>query len=88
MTILSSNLSGFVSSIILNPYCIVLDNYIFEKFILANEPFAKYLRTFETCVSINNKNNDNNNNNNLRGELVSSLEFLIRFDERVKVIIY
>ena len=40
--------------------------------ILADEPFAKALRIFKTCVSFNN---------NLCGKLVSSLEFPIKFDE-------
>ena len=44
--------------------------------ILADEPFAKALRIFKTCVSFNN---------NLCGKLVSSLEFPIKFDERFKV---
>ena len=39
---------------------------------LADEPFAKALRIFETCVSLND---------NLCGKSVSSLEFLIEFDE-------
>ena len=43
---------------------------------LADEPFVKILRIFETSVSVNN---------NLYGKLVSSLEFLIKFDERFKV---
>ena len=40
--------------------------------ILADEPFAKALRIFKTCVSFNK---------NLCGKLVSSLEFPIKFDE-------
>ena len=54
----------------------ILDNWVFENVILADEPFAKGLRIFETCVSANN---------NLCGKLVSSLKFLIKFDERFKV---
>ena len=53
-----------------------LDNWFFKNFILADEPFAKTLRIFETCVSVNN---------NLCGKLVSSLELPIKFDERFKV---
>ena len=53
----------------------ILDNWIFENFILADESFAKALHIFETCVSVNN---------NLGGKLVS-LEFPIKFDERFKV---
>ena len=36
------------------PDCTILDNYVFENFILADEPFAKALRIFETCVLVNN----------------------------------
>ena len=53
-----------------------LDNYVSEYCILADEPFAKALRIFETCVSVNN---------NLCRKLVSSLESLSAFDERFKV---
>ena len=56
--------------------CTILDKCVFENFILADEPFAKPLHIFETCVSVNN---------NLCGKLVSSLEFPIKFDERLKV---
>ena len=31
----------------------ILDNWVFENFILADEPFAKALRIFETKVSVN-----------------------------------
>ena len=58
------------------PNCLILDNYVFENFILANELFAKALQISETCVSVNN---------NLCEKLVSSLELPIRFDERFKV---
>ena len=37
--------------------------------------FAKALRSFETCVSVNN---------NLCGKLVLSLEFPMKFNERFK----
>ena len=43
---------------------------------LGDEPFAKSLQFFETCVSVNN---------NLCRKLVSSLEFPIKLDERFKV---
>ena len=36
------------------PDCIILDNCVFENFVLADEPFAKALRIFETCVLLNN----------------------------------
>ena len=47
----------------------------FENFRLADEPFAKTLQIFQTCVSVIN---------NLCGKLVSSLEFSIKFNERFK----
>ena len=49
---------------------------VFENFILADEPFAKALQIFETCVSVNNI---------LCRKLVSSSEFLTKFDERFRV---
>ena len=36
------------------PNCIMLDSWVFENFILADEPFAKPLEFFETCVLVNN----------------------------------
>ena len=57
------------------PNYITLDKWVFGKFILADEPFTKDLRIFETYVSVNN---------NLCGKLVSSLEFLIKFGEWLK----
>ena len=36
------------------PDCIILDNRIFENFILADEPFVKALHIFEACVSFDN----------------------------------
>ena len=53
------------NSLRIPPDCIILDKWVFENFILADETFAKALQIFETCVSVNNK---------LRGQLVSSLE--------------
>ena len=58
------------------PDCTILDKWTFENIILADEPFAKSLHIFETCVSVNN---------NLCRKQVSSLEFPIKFDERFKV---
>ena len=58
------------------PNCIILDNKVFEKFLLADEPFAKALEIFKTCLSVNSS---------LCGKLVSSLEFIIKFDQRFKV---
>ena len=33
------------------PDCLILCNWGFDSFILADEPFAKTLRIFETCVN-------------------------------------
>ena len=49
---------------------------VIDKFILADELFAKTLRGLETCVLVSNK---------LCRNLVSSLELPIKFDERFKV---
>ena len=56
--------------------CLILFNWVFDNFILADELFAKVLRSLETHVLINN---------NLYGKLVSSLESPTTFDERFKV---
>ena len=48
-----------------------LDNWAFENSILVDELFAKDLRIFETCVSVNNS---------LYGKLVSWLEFPTKVD--------
>ena len=53
-----------------------LCKWVFDNFILADEPFAKALRNFETCVLINK---------NLCGKLFSSLESPIIFEEIFKV---
>ena len=45
--------------------CPVLDNWVFESSMLADELFEKVLRSFETCALVNN---------DLCGKLVSSLE--------------
>ena len=38
-----------------NPlHCPILCNQVFDNFILAEELFAKVLRSFETCVLVNN----------------------------------
>ena len=52
-------------------------NWVFDDFVLADKPFEKALRSFETCVLVNN---------NLCGKLFSSLESPARFDEFLKVI--
>ena len=48
----------------------------FDNFILAKELLFKALRSFETCLMVNN---------NLFGKLFSSLESQTIFDERFKV---
>ena len=35
------------------PDCPVLGNWVFDNFILADEPFEKAFRSFETCVLVN-----------------------------------
>ena len=50
---------------------------VFENFILADEPFPKALRIFETCVLVNN---------NLCRKLFSSLESPTTFNERLKLL--
>ena len=46
------------------PNCIIFDNWVFENFILVNEPFSKALLVLKTCALINK---------NLWGKLVSSI---------------
>ena len=58
------------------PLCTILNNWDFENVIVADKPFAKAFRIFETCLLVNN---------NLCGKLVLSLELPIKFDERFKV---
>ena len=58
------------------PDCTILDNWVFENFILAVESFETALQLFKTCVLVNN---------NLWGKLFSSLESPTIFDERFKV---
>ena len=83
-TLLASNLSTFLikgkqvfsngsKSLLKNPpdfpiFC----NWVFDNFILAEEPFARTLRSIETCVSINST-------------LFSLLESPTTFDESFKV---
>ena len=55
------------------PDCIILADWVFENFILADEPFVKVLKLFETWVLVNN---------NLCGKLVFPLDFPIKFDGR------
>ena len=37
-----------------SPDCPILCNWVFDNFILADDPFAKALRSLETCVLANN----------------------------------
>ena len=60
-----------------SPDWIVLDNWVFQNFILADEPFAEALRILENRVSVHK---------NLCGKLVLSLELPVKFNERFKVI--
>ena len=59
-----------------SPDCSILCNWVFDNFILADELFAKVLRSLETRVLVNN---------NLCGKLVSPFESPTTFDERFKV---
>ena len=58
------------------PNCAILDSWVFDNFILADEFFGKALRSLETCLSVNN---------NLCEKLVWSLESIINFNEKFKV---
>ena len=55
--------------------CLIYYNLVFDNFILAEELFAKALRSFKTCVLVNNK---------LCGKLFSSLKSPTTFDEIFK----
>ena len=67
--------NGTKSLIRNSPNCAILDSWVYEIFLLADEPFAKALRILETCVSVNN---------NLC-EKLSSLESPTTFDESFQV---
>ena len=54
----------------------ILWNWVFNIFILTDEPFARVLASYETCVLLNN---------NLCGKLFSSLESPKTFDESFEV---
>ena len=58
------------------PDCPILCNWIFDNFILVDEPLAKALRSLEICVLVNN---------NLYGKLFSSLESPTTFEEIFKI---
>ena len=36
------------------PDCTILCNWVFDNFILADEPFSESLRSFETCTLVHN----------------------------------
>ena len=55
--------------------CPILESWVFDYFILADELFAKALQSPKTCVLVNH---------NLCRKSVSSIE-LITFDERFKI---
>ena len=57
------------------PNCTILNNWVFQNFTLADEPFAKALQSFKICVSVNN---------NLLEKLLS-LEIPTTFGGRFKV---
>ena len=56
--------------------CTILETCVFDLSMLADEIFTIALRSFETCLSVNN---------NLFRKLVSSLESPVTFDEWCKV---
>ena len=58
------------------PDCPILCNSVFDNFVLADKPFAKPLRSFETCVFANRT---------LFQQLFSSLESPTTSDESFKV---
>ena len=49
----------------------ILHNWVFENFILANEPFIKAFEISVACASVNN---------DLFGNFALSLDFQIKFD--------
>ena len=56
--------------------CLILCNRVFDNFILAEKIFANGLKSFESCVLVNNY---------LCGKLFLSLESAIAFDESFRV---
>ena len=54
----------------------ILDDCVFEKFILADEPLGKASRILETWLLVTN---------NICGKLFPSSESSIKFDQRFKV---
>ena len=68
--------NGFLNLLKNSPDCPILCNRVFDNFILAEELFAKVLRSLESRVLVNN---------NLCGKLVSPFESPTTFDEIFKV---
>ena len=73
--------SNAIRAVILNvgknpPNCTILDSWVFENFILVDEPFSKVLRSLETCVLVND---------NLYRRSVWSLDSATTFYKRFKV---
>ena len=62
-----------------SPDCHITCNWVFDNFILAEEPFPKALQSLETCVLVNN---------NLYGKLFSPLESPATFKEILKLLQY
>ena len=66
----------FIRLRVLNPPdYMILDKRVFKNFKLADEPFSKALRILETCLTVNN---------NLWVKLVLTLEFPIKFHEKIQ----
>ena len=59
------------------PDCLILDNLVFDSFILADELFPKTLGSLKFCALVNN---------NLCAKLTLSLELPIIFDGRFKIL--
>ena len=73
--------SNAIKAVILNvgknpPDCAILDSWVFENFILVDEPFSKVRRSLETCVLVND---------NLYRKSVWSLDSATTFYKRFKV---
>ena len=60
----------------LSPDCSILDNWVFDNFILTDEQFEKALRSLESCLLLTN---------NFYGKLFSLLELPVTLDEKFKV---
>ena len=58
------------------PDCPILSNWVFDNFLLAEEPFAKVFRSFETCVLVNNNLCGKPNHYNYQKHLMKVLKLL------------